>query len=291
MEISQIKYFLEVAKTQHITKSAKELHVTQPTLTQSIHRLEESLGVPLFVPKGRNIVLTEYGRYFQKKIEPLMEKFDEIPKQLATMAKLETETIHMNVLAASSIVIEGIIEYKKKKDLHFQILQNPQNELFDITITTKLFYQRDINIINSYVCGEKIFLAVPNNEKYKDREYISLDEVKNEGFVSLFGSKQFRYICDRFCKSSGFVPQIIFESDNPSDVKNMIAANLGIGFWPEFTWGRIDSNKVKLLEIIEPKCRRDIIISYNTNKVDNANVIDFYEFLVSFIENKKKKSC
>ena len=288
MEFTQIKYFLKVAETQHITRSAKELHVTQPTLTQSIHRLEENLSVPLFVPRGRNIVLTEYGKYLQKKVTPLMEMFDKIPDELATMAKLETETIHMNVLAASSLVIEGIIDYKQhKKDLNFQILQNPQNELFDITITTKLFYQQDFDSTDSYVCAEKIYLAVPNTGKYADMDSVKLSDVKDEGFVSLFGSKQFRYICDQFCKFSGFEPKIIFESDNASDVKNMIAANLGIGFWPEFTWGAIDSNNVKLLEIEEPICQRDIIISYNMNKVDNGNVIDFFQYLIKYIEDRR----
>ena len=289
MDITQIKYFLEVAKNQHITRSAKNLHVTQPTLTQSIHKLEADLVVPLFVPKGRNIILTPYGKYLQKKIEPVIEQWDKIPEELATMAKLETETIHMNVLAASSIVIEGIIDYKQKKDMHFQILQNPQNELFDITITTKLFYQQSLNSNNSYVCGEKIYLAVPNNEKYRGRKSICLNEVSEEGFVSLFGSKQFRYICDQFCKFSGFEPKIIFESDNPAAVKNMIAANLGIGFWPEFTWGAVDKKNIILLEIEEPICQRDIIISYNRNKMDNTNVEEFYKFLVDYFECKKSE--
>ena len=45
MEITQLKYFLEVAKTQHMTQSAQKLHIAQPALTQSIHRLEKELGV------------------------------------------------------------------------------------------------------------------------------------------------------------------------------------------------------------------------------------------------------
>ena len=56
MELTQIKYFLEVAKNEHITKSADALHISQPSLTQSIHNLESALGVPLFRQKGRNIV-------------------------------------------------------------------------------------------------------------------------------------------------------------------------------------------------------------------------------------------
>ncbi len=67
----------------------------------------------------------------------------------------------------------------------------------------------------------------------------------------------------------------------------MIAANMGIGFWPEFTWGSIENEHVRLLEIEEPVCQRDIIISYNMNKIDSRNVTEFYRFLVEFFWKRK----
>ncbi len=288
MELMQIRYFLETAKTKHMTNSAKNLHITQPALTQAIRRLEKDLGVPLFVAKGRNIVLTEYGRYLQKRLEPLMEQVDAIPEQLKMMVALEGETIHMNVLAASGLVMEAIIEYKKEhEDINFQLQQNSESELYDIAVTTKLFYLGE-DEKNRFACAEEIYLAVPRNPRYRDRTSIRLAEVEEEGFISLLGSREFRYICDRFCQHAGFTPKIIFESDNPSAVKNMIAANMGIGFWPEFTWGSIENEHVKMLKIEEPVCQRDIIIHYNRNKTDSRNVVDFYEFLTEFFENRKR---
>lgn len=290
MEIAQIRYFLEVANTKHMTRSAQNLHISQPALTQAIHRMENSLGVPLFTSKGRNIILTEYGKYLQKKLAPLIEELDDIPKQLDMMVKLESDTIHMNVLAASSLILEAVIEYKQKHgNLNFQLMQNLQGELYDIAVTTKLFYQ-DIEHTNSFSCAEKIYLAVPNNEKYRDVTSVRLADMAGEGFVSLLGSKEFRYICDKFCQHAGFEPQIIFESDNQTAVKNMIAANMGIGFWPEFTWGRIEGDQVKLLEIEEPICQRDIIISYNLNKIDSRNVVEFFDFLKEFFREQKRKA-
>ena len=76
MELTQIRYFLEVAESQHITKSAQKLHIAQPALSQSIHRLEKELRVPLFVSKGRNIVLTEYGKYLKQKLAPVLTELD-----------------------------------------------------------------------------------------------------------------------------------------------------------------------------------------------------------------------
>ncbi len=286
MELMQIRYFLETARTKHMTNSAKNLHITQPALTQAIRRLEKDLGVPLFTAKGRNIVLTEYGRYLQKKLEPLMEQLDAVPEQLKMMVALEGETIHMNVLAASSLVMEAIIEYKKgHEDINFQLQQNSESELYDIAVTTKLFYQGEEE--NSFACAEEIYLAVPRNQRYQDRTSVRLEEASEEGFISLLGSREFRYICDRFCQHAGFTPKIIFESDNPSAVKNMIAANMGIGFWPEFTWGSIENDKVILLKIEEPVCQRDIVIHYNRNKTDSRNVTDFYGFLTNFFTDRK----
>ena len=59
----------------------------------------------------------------------------------------------------------------------------------------------------------------------------------------------------------------------------MIGANLGVGFWPEFTWGKMKNRNVKLLEITDPLCRRDILITYRNNKTDSTYTESFYNFL------------
>ena len=58
MELLQLEYFYAVAQNQHMTRTAEQLHIAQPSLTQSIRRLEKELGVPLFYRSGRNIALT-----------------------------------------------------------------------------------------------------------------------------------------------------------------------------------------------------------------------------------------
>jgi DNA-binding transcriptional LysR family regulator len=290
MEITQMRYFLEVATSQHMTRSAEKLHIAQPALSQSIHRLEKELGVKLFVSKGRNIVLTEYGKYLKSQLEPIIGKIDELPHALQKMANINNNVIHLSVLAGSTLITDAIIDYESNHDdINFQLIQNSKSDIFDIQITTEMFYQLSDNVTNQFICPEKIFLAVPNNEKYKNVNSISLSEVADEGFISLLGSKQFRYICDKFCHQAGIEPNIIFESDSPAAVKNMIAANLGIGFWPEFTWGKIDNDKVKLLEIIEPKCSRDIVITADKVQLDNPNVKEFFEFLKEYCDKKRNR--
>ena len=111
---------------------------------------------------------------------------------------------------------------------------------------------------------------------------IALHDVCDLGFIALLGSRQLRQICDKYCMNAGIVPRIIFESDSPTAVRNMIAANMGIGFWPEFSWGKLGTEKVLLLEIADPVCSRDILITGRKNKQDNGAVERFYHFLTDY---------
>ncbi len=293
MELQQLVYFREVAETEHMTKSAERLHIAQPSLSKAIANLEKELGVPLFVHHGRNIQLTEHGRFLYARLQKLLPEIEKLPDEVASMAKTENRTIHIAVQAASMLVTEAIIAYKKEQsDVHFRFLQNEPISLpgeaadslsaYDIGITTRPAYTPPHPDTRIFQCTEEIFLAVPHSHPLAERDEIHLTDAAHEGFISLAGSKQLRWICDRFCAAAGFSPDIVFESDSPSAVRDMIGANLGIGFWPEYTWGKIDRRDVRLLTITAPVCKRELVFHMQENKSNNTIVTDFYRFLFAW---------
>ena len=64
MELTHLKYFVRLAETLNFTEAARQLFITQSTLSQSIRQTEESLGIPLFERIGKKVYLTEAGREF-----------------------------------------------------------------------------------------------------------------------------------------------------------------------------------------------------------------------------------
>ena len=284
MELTQLKYFYAVAENLHVTRTAEQLHIAKPALTQSIRRLENELGYPLFAAKGRNIILTEYGRYLKEQLAPLLCQLDSLPHELETLAALERETVHINLNAASTVMTECIIQYRKQnRNVNFRIVQNDSEKMpYDIDIGTELCHKGENG--TSRIFTERIYLAVPAVGRYAGHRIIGLSEVSEEEFISLAGVKHFRTICDKFCREAGFSPKIVFESDNQNAVKNLIAAGAGIGFWPEYTWGEMDSPDVNLLGISSPECKRDIVITYHENKEDTREVKSFYDFIIGYFE-------
>ncbi len=286
MELAKLRYFYTVAKHGHVTRAAEEIHIAQPALTKAIKQLEEELGVPLFYKKGRNIRLTLFGEYLQGKLEGIFAQIDSIGEDLELLKKEHKNTVKINVLAASTAVTEAVIAYKKKcPEVIFQLIQNEEETDCDILVAIK--ENRGALALKSIELEENIYLAVPKNSEYAKRETIDLREVKEEGFVHLAGSRQFRAVCDGFCAAAGFKPHTSFESDSIMAVKNIIGANAGVGFWPEYSWGRVSSDVV-LLSVSSPACKRTIEIGLHESPVPSPAAEDFYEYLVKFLQKRQR---
>lgn len=292
MDLTRLKYFYIVAKHQHVTKAAEEIHIAQPALTKTIKLLESELGVPLFYKKGRNIFLTEFGKHLKSKLDGVFSTLDGLDEEIENLKNQAKSTVKLNVLAASTIVTDAIIAYKKKNPhVVFELMQNEKATDCQISVTTNAAHFSSFpELVERCVMEEKIYLAVPKNSKYAEYPSISLKDVQNEGFVNLAGSWLFRAVCDRFCAYAGFKAKTAFESDSPVAVRNIIGAGAGVGFWPEYTWGKAAPFGVTLLPIDNPVCQRELIIGLHKNHFSSDLANDFYSYLIRFLKNRQKRA-
>ena len=188
-------------------------------------------------------------------------------------------------MAASSFVINTIMDYKKKNpDVIFDFEQNELKYDCDILITTNgLNTDNSKNYLQRCIKKEKIYLAVPKESKYAEASAVELSSVKNESFIMLSNTRLFGAICNTFCSIAGFYPKILFESDSPTAVQNIISMGAGIAFWPEYSWGKLQNKNLKLLSISNPVCERDLIIELHDRLPKSLYAQDFYHFLLQKI--------
>ena len=193
------------------------------------------------------------------------------------------------MLAASVAVTDAVVAYKKQRpETVFQLSQRAAETDCDVTVADS---SEQLSALPEFerreTMEETIYLAVPKNSAYADYKEITLEEVKNEGFVHLAGSRCFHTVCDGFFIRAGFKPRISFESDSLAAVKNVISASAGVGFWPEYSWGEASAD-VKLLPISKPVCRRELVIGLHKNSVPSTVASDFYEHLLAFLKSRRE---
>lgn len=289
MELLQLKYFLEVAESQHVTNSAKKLHVAQPALSQAIRRLEREFGVNLFEHTGRNIRLTPAGAYLKDRLAPALASIDGIARDIAAFSESERHTVRIDVQAASGIVVDAIALYSAEHpDTRFLISQNEHEPLCDIHVTALAsdgsFHGLSASPPDAAVEAtftERIGIAVASRGP-RPPEPTDLSGLAESRFICLAGSRAFRTLCDELCALAGFTPHIAFESDNPSVVKKMIGLGLGIGFWPEHSWGDLSDYEADLVSLADTRFARTIAI-VDSDGEQSPEARRFEEFLIGHI--------
>lgn len=287
MELLQLRYFLAVAESEHMTNTAKLLHIAQPALTQSIHRLEQELGVSLFERAGRGIRLSPAGAYVRDRVKPAMETLENVARDVQLFQQGEQSVVRVGVHAASGVAIDGIAAYSElNPHVSFEITQDERERHRDVIVTT--ITPRGSSTVENAVektpFSERIGIAVPASSALGDTA--SLADFANERFIALAGSRRFREVCDTFCARRAFTPHIAFESDNPLVVKKMIGLGLGVGFWPDHSWGDLDPKSCRLVHLQEPEFTRDVIVAKTSRCTPDSEAQRFYDFLLDYVTKR-----
>src|SRR5262249_17977385 len=98
MEVHQLRYFCAVAETRSFTRAARQEHVSQPSLSQQIIKLEGELGVRLFDRLPKIIRLTASGKAFLPKARTILRQLGEAKTEIHEMAGLEKGEITVGVI-------------------------------------------------------------------------------------------------------------------------------------------------------------------------------------------------
>ena len=118
MNYNYLRYFSVLAQLEHYTLAAARLGISQPSLTSAIHHLEDELGgIKLFEKVGRNIRLTEEGRYYQEKVDAALQELND-----ASMTLRESKVSAPVVIRLG--VVSGALEKTVAKQIMAHILQN-----------------------------------------------------------------------------------------------------------------------------------------------------------------------
>ncbi|MFC4077793.1 LysR family transcriptional regulator [Salinithrix halophila] len=295
MEFRQIKYFIEVAKREHVTEAAHALHVAQSAVSRQIANLETELGVQLFVREGRNVRLTPLGRIFLRHAEKSMMEMEKAKVEIEEFLDPEKGTIRIGFPSslASHILPTVISAFRSRyPDVGFQLRQGSFRHLIDSVVKgeSELSFIAPVPTEEKDVQGhiffsEKLVALLPSTHPLSDQPSLRLDQLQEDAFV-LFpsGFVLHRIVMDA-CYQMGFKPRVSFEGEDIDAIKGLVAAGLGVTLLPEITL--IDSvprGTVKV-HVSEPSLNRTVgAVTPNNRELPPSEKL-FFEFLKEFFAN------
>ncbi|MEV2907673.1 LysR family transcriptional regulator [Paenibacillus larvae] len=305
MELRQLQYFVKVAKKQHVTQAAEELHVAQSAVSRQIHLLEAELGVNLFVQKGRNLQLTSVGRLFLSRVEEILLDLEKAVNEIHEF--LDPDAGEIRIGFPHSIVITLMPNFvsrfrKNHPNVRFRMKQGTYNTLIrdviqgeiDLAFITPYPEDHD-QVSGEIILTEELFAVLPPNHELAGEKAIRLIQLKDEPFVMFSEDYSLRAIAMNACMKAGFVPDIEFEGEETDTIRGLVAAGMGVSLLPAMALrdkGELQPAKVK---IIDPKVTRTVgIIKRKGEKLPLVAEV-FRRFLIDYFEkhrnnqNKKNK--
>lgn len=149
MNYNYLRYFSALAQVEHYTLAAARLGISQPSLSSAIHHLETELGgVKLFEKVGRNIRLTEEGRYYQEKVDCALRELNTASMTLRESKVSAPVVIRMGVVSGTlrGTVAEKIAEYIRQNErIRFRLTESSAENLMDLVRQEKL----DVAIVDT----------------------------------------------------------------------------------------------------------------------------------------------
>ena len=142
MNYNYLRYFSVLAQVEHYTLAAARLGISQPSLSSAIHHLETELGgIKLFEKIGRNIRLTEEGRYYQEKVDAALRELHTASATLRDSSVSAPVVIRMGVVSGTlgGTVAKLIADYIQTNDrIRFWLTESSAEELMDLVRQEKL---------------------------------------------------------------------------------------------------------------------------------------------------------
>lgn len=296
MELLQLQYFQVVARLEHMTAAAQSLHVTQSSLSKTIQRLEEDLGVPLFDRSGRRLRLNRFGRTFLTRVNKALFQLEQGRNEINALISPESGSIELAVTTSSTLTeILKIFRAKRPRvDFHVQMLKTEEMiELLhrgdvDFCLSSPSIHGKDIEC--TIMGFDSILVAVPRGHHLGERNSISISELKDELFVGLKRGYPTRDLTDHICKSNGFTPKHVYEGDEPARLRSLVEAEMGVSFIPETSmWSISQEEQIKFLRVKELKFVREIGLSWHRDRYLSHAALEFREIVLEYFKELPKE--
>jgi LysR family hydrogen peroxide-inducible transcriptional activator len=272
MEMHQLRYFVAVAQTGNFSRAAERCHVSQPSLSQQILKLEHQLGKPLFQRLGRRAVLTDPGRLLLDRASAILAAVDDAERRLRA-----GDVTHGGRLAVG--VIPTIAPYMMPRTLERFAHRCPKIELTvweDVTqnlVTAVVNGELDLAIVALPIAdnrldaetlfSEPLFVALAADHPLSRRRRITIQNLADQRFILLNEMHCLGEQVLSFCRANECQPQIACRSAQIATIQALIALRQGISLLPDMARRADRSRTLVYRPIAKDQPRRTIAVVWH----------------------------
>lgn len=239
MTLRSIQYLIAIAEYHSFTRAAEVLYVSQPSLSQQIKLLEESLNVQLLDRSGRVVRLTDAGEVYLRYARRALRELDAGKRAIHDLQDLSRGTLRVAMTPITDYLTRPLLEgfNARYPRITVNILEMAQNQIeaaligdngndidVGIVFTDTFSSEARSNEIEKHLLFvEKLNLAVGNSHPYAGQQApLNVQALEQESLALLSENFALRRHVDQYFHEHGIAPHIAFETNSVSVIVDII---------------------------------------------------------------------
>jgi Transcriptional regulator len=233
--------FREVAETKNFTLSAKKLHMSQPSISLQIQKLENEYGARFFNRSHKGIALTKEGQIFYAHVRSVLDLLSNAKEQICTLAKDERGLINLGAtLTIGEYILPNILVYlhKTHPNVDFKVKISNTESISQDVVEKKIHIgliegpapsHKDLSVESFW--KDELVVAIPYFHHWASRNSINPAELPHERLVTREDGSGTRKEMEMALKERGIDPDhlnITMELGSTQAIKQLVSAGLGI---------------------------------------------------------------
>jgi LysR family hydrogen peroxide-inducible transcriptional activator len=277
MTLTELRYIVAVAREKHFGRAAEACHVSQPTLSVAIKKLEEELDVKIFERGGSEVSVTPLGEQIVRQAQQVIEQAAAI-REIAKSGKdplcgpLRLGIIYtigpylLPELVRHAIEMTPQMPLMLQENFTVKLLEMLRTGDLDCAILAEPFPDTGLAIAPLY--DEPFMAALPRKHPLAGRRSISAEELKRETMLLLGTGHCFRdhvlEVCPEFARFSSDAEGIrkSFEGSSLETIKHMVASGMGVTVVPMLSVPRESQPHVVYIPFAAPVPSRRVVLAW-----------------------------
>src|SRR5580704_5187793 len=242
MELHQLRYFCAVAAAGSFSRAAEQAHVSQPSLSQQIRKLEDELGARLFDRLGRSVRLTELGKAFLPRANSVLRELEAAKGDVVERKDSVGGPVAVGVIpTVAPYLLPPLLESFTRKfpESHLTVVEEITPVLLErlrtgtIDVAVLALPVRGHEFEATEILTEPLFAALPRKHALAQRRTIALRDLRKDPFLLLRDGHCFRDTAVAACDRARLNPQVVFESGQFSSLLSLVGAGMGVSIVPK----------------------------------------------------------
>lgn len=281
MNLNQLQYFLEVSKSQNITKTAQKHLLPPSAVSSTIKKLEQELGVELFDRTHNKITLNTKGKLFAAEIEEIFKKLDDATNKI-TIPDSCLPKIKILIHARSKWITELIVEYVSKEQSNNFIVSSDytNKEIDDYDIIIDEANEKYSHWKHFVLSVERICIKASVNSPLMNKT-LYFSELKNEPFILPSVGNGMRKRYEDACKKNDIKEHIIVECNDRQCLHQYVSSGIGLTIGSFGSLSDSTQQNMAPLNVIDFDEIQTVCVFYKKSENENFHLKKFCDYLYS----------